>query len=82
LLTPTEADKIGHFGRYRYIGKTQVSANYIGQADISVYLYKILPPSGLGLGPDEVGQKVQNDSTYDVTNKKSKNQKYFFSLLT
>jgi len=30
LSTPTEADKIGRFGRYRYIGKTQISANYIG----------------------------------------------------
>jgi len=27
LSTPTEADKIGRFGRYRYIGKTQISAN-------------------------------------------------------
>jgi len=32
LTRPTEADKIGRFGRYRYIGKTQISA------DISVYL--------------------------------------------
>jgi len=38
LSTPTEADKIGRFGRYRYIGKTQISARYSGQADISVYL--------------------------------------------
>jgi len=35
--TSTEADKIGRFGRYRYIGKTQISADYIRQADISVY---------------------------------------------
>jgi len=26
LSTATEADKIGRFGRYRYIGKTQISA--------------------------------------------------------
>ena len=30
LSTPTEADKIGPFGRYRYIGETQISAQYIG----------------------------------------------------
>jgi len=30
LSTPTEADKIGCFGRYRYIGETQISAQYIG----------------------------------------------------
>jgi len=35
LPTPTEADKISRFGRYRYIGKPK----YLGQADISVYLY-------------------------------------------
>jgi len=31
LSTLAEADfnKIGHFGRYRYIGKTQISARYI-----------------------------------------------------
>ena len=39
LSTFTETDKIGHFGRYRYIGKTQISADDIGQADISVHLY-------------------------------------------
>jgi len=33
LSTPTEADNIGRFGRYRYIGKTQISA------DISADLY-------------------------------------------
>jgi len=38
LSTPTEADKIGRFGRYRYIGQTEISVDYIGQADISVYL--------------------------------------------
>jgi len=32
LSTPIEADNIGRFGRYRYIGKTQISA------DISVDL--------------------------------------------
>jgi len=26
LSTPTEADKLGRFGRYRYIGKTEISA--------------------------------------------------------
>jgi len=36
LSTPIEADNIGRFGRYRYIGKTQISA------DISVDLYKWL----------------------------------------
>jgi len=35
LSTPTEADKISHFGRYRYINKTQISA------DILVILYYI-----------------------------------------
>jgi len=39
LSTPAEADKIGCFGRYRCIGKTQILTQYIGQADISVYLY-------------------------------------------
>ena len=29
LSTPTEADKIGRFGRYRYIGETQISARPI-----------------------------------------------------
>ena len=38
LSTPTEADNIGHFGQYRYIGETQISARYIRQADIWVYL--------------------------------------------
>jgi len=32
LSTPTEADKIGRFGRYRYIGETQISARNIGPA--------------------------------------------------
>ena len=32
LSTLTEADKIGRFGRYRYIGKTQISADYIGRS--------------------------------------------------
>jgi len=39
LSTPTETDKIGRFGQYQYISKTQISADYIGQANISVYLY-------------------------------------------
>jgi len=30
LSTPTEADNIGHFGQYRYIGETQILARYIG----------------------------------------------------
>jgi len=30
LSTPTEGDKIGRFGRFRYIGETQISARYIG----------------------------------------------------
>ena len=34
LSTPIEADNIGRFSRYRYIGKTQISA------DISVDLWK------------------------------------------
>jgi len=33
LSTPTEADTVGHFGLYRYIGETQISA------DILVDLY-------------------------------------------
>jgi len=32
LSTPIEANSIGHFGRYRYIGKTRI----FGQVDISV----------------------------------------------
>jgi len=45
-------------------------------------LREVLPSSGLGLGPDEVGQKGQNYSTYDVTHKNSRtqNQKSFFSM--
>jgi len=27
LSTPTEADEIGRFGRYRYIGKTHISVD-------------------------------------------------------
>jgi len=38
LSTPTEADNIGHFGQYRYISETQISARYIRQADIWVSL--------------------------------------------
>jgi len=34
----TEADEIGRFGQYQYIGKTQILARYISQTDISVYL--------------------------------------------
>ena len=30
LATPTEADEIGRFGRYRYIGETPISARYVG----------------------------------------------------
>ena len=30
LLTPTEADKIGRFGWYWYVGKTQILGRYIG----------------------------------------------------
>jgi len=42
----------------------------------------MLPSSGSGLRPDEVGQKGQNYSTYDVTHKNSKteNHKENFSL--
>jgi len=38
LSTPTEVNKISCLGWYRYIGETQISAQYISQADISVYL--------------------------------------------
>jgi len=38
LTTPTEADEIGCFGRYQYIGETQITARYIVQADIPVYV--------------------------------------------
>jgi len=31
LSTPTDVDRIGRFGRYRYIGKTQISADYVGR---------------------------------------------------
>jgi len=41
LSTPTEADKIGHFGRYRYIGKIKISARPIYRL-ISSY-NKVLP---------------------------------------
>jgi len=37
-------------------------------------LSEILPSIGLVPGPDEVGQKGQNYSTYDVTYKISKTQ--------
>jgi len=30
LSTPTEADKVDHFGRHRYIDETQISARDIG----------------------------------------------------
>jgi len=44
LSTPTEADKIGRFGRYRYIGKTQMSARpiyrSISSADLSLNLLR------------------------------------------
>jgi len=42
----------------------------------------MLPSSCSGLGPDEVGQKRQNYSTYDVTHKTSKteNQKTNFFI--
>jgi len=39
LPTPTDADKMGRFGRYWYIGKTEISADYISPVDTSVYLY-------------------------------------------
>jgi len=39
LSRPTEADKIGRFGRYRNIDETQISARYIGQADLWVWVY-------------------------------------------
>jgi len=29
LSKTTKADKIGHFGRYRYIGKTQISVDLL-----------------------------------------------------
>jgi len=40
LSTPTEVNKIGRFGRYRYIGKTQISADisasiYIGRSQVT-----------------------------------------------
>jgi len=31
LATPTEADNIGRFSRYRYIGKTQISADILAR---------------------------------------------------
>jgi len=34
-------------------------------------LTKVLPSSGLGPGPGEVGQRGQKSSTYDVTHKKT-----------
>jgi len=47
LSTRTDADKISHFGRYRYIGKSQMLA-----ADISVSIQKyawncVQPPHNL-----------------------------------
>jgi len=55
LSTPSAAGEIGRFGRYQYIGKTQISADYIGQADISVYLYLLLQQANnrLCLKPDK-----------------------------
>jgi len=40
LLTPSETDKISCFSRYRYISKTQISADYVGLS-----LIKNFPPS-------------------------------------
>jgi len=37
-------------------------------------LRKILPSSGLDLGPEEAGHKAYNYSTYDITHKISKTQ--------
>jgi len=47
-------------------------------------LSEILQSIGLGSGPNEVGQKCPNYSTYDVTHKKSEtwNQTFYFSLQT
>jgi len=36
LSTPSEADKIGRFGQYRYIGKTPILARYIGLSLIAI----------------------------------------------
>jgi len=41
LSTPTESDQFDHFGWYQYIGETQISAWYISQADVSIYLYLV-----------------------------------------
>ena len=38
VSTPTEANQIGRFDRYQYIGETQILAWYTGQASILVYL--------------------------------------------
>ena len=46
---------------------------------------EILPSSRLGLGPEEMGQKAYNYSTYDATHKKSKTLKLlllFFFIQT
>jgi len=40
LSTPTEADKIGYFGRCRYIGKTQISARPTYRSISSQNLYE------------------------------------------
>jgi len=37
LSTPTEADTIGRFGQYRYIGETQISARYIGLSLANIF---------------------------------------------
>jgi len=40
---------------------------------------KIVPSSGLGLGPDEVGQKGLKLLHCDVNHKKSESQNHFFN---
>jgi len=58
---PTEADKIGPFGQYRYIGKIQILARYIGDADVSVYLYQQRWQTVLLLGYEVIQAKFHED---------------------
>jgi len=47
LSTPTEADNIGRFGRYRYLGKTQISADISVDLQVNVVSIVCTPYSKL-----------------------------------
>jgi len=43
LSTPIEADNIGRFGQYRYIGKTQISADILAKKMLKTLNEKTFP---------------------------------------